>query len=94
LAQALLAAPIGGYLGTLPATLAELYPSHARTTSIAVADNLVTLAFGACGPMIVLWLTGVFHSGLAPAAYVSAAAAVSALSLVVMTDRTGAPLRN
>jgi MHS family proline/betaine transporter-like MFS transporter len=94
LAQALLAAPIGGYLGTLPATLAELYPSHARTTSIAVADNLVALAFGACGPMIVLWLTGVFHSGLAPAAYVSAAAAVSALSLVVMTDRTGAPLRN
>jgi MHS family proline/betaine transporter-like MFS transporter len=92
LAQNLLAAPIGGYLGTLPATLAELYPTRARTTSIAVADNLVAIALGAGGPMIVLWLTGLFHSGLAPAAYVSVGAVISAAAILVMKDRTGEAL--
>jgi MHS family proline/betaine transporter-like MFS transporter len=93
LVQSALAAPIGGYLGTMPATLAELYPTHARTTSIAVADNLVAIALGAGGPMIVLWLTGVLHSGLAPAVYVSCGAAISAFTVLLLTDRTGASLR-
>jgi MHS family proline/betaine transporter-like MFS transporter len=84
LVQSALAAPIGGYLGTMPATLAELYPTHARTTSIAVADNLVAIA---------LWLTGVLHSGLAPAVYVSCGAAISAFTVLLLTDRTGASLR-
>ena len=88
LAQVILAVFIAGYTAPIPAMLAELYPTHNRSTGLSVAYNLSTLIVGAFGPFIVTWLIATTRSSLAPAFYVAIGALVSVGALVASRDHS------
>jgi MHS family proline/betaine transporter-like MFS transporter len=91
--QGALAVLIAGYTAPIAAMLAELFPTQSRSTALSVAYNISTLLVGAFSPLVVTWLIVVTHNPLAPAFYVSGGAAVSALTLLLVRDQTGKPLR-
>ncbi len=62
---------------TLPATMAELAPWRVRCTVLSVGYNVALAILGGTTPMVAAWLMARTHVSLAPAVYLSAAAAVS-----------------
>src|SRR5215467_862433 len=72
------------YSGTLPALMAELFPTATRSTGIAVAYNTSVPIFGGTAPLIATWLVAATGSTLAPSYYLIATSLVSLLVLVVI----------
>src|SRR5215831_6336231 len=72
------------YSGTLPALMAELFPTATRSSGIAVAYNISVPIFGGFAPFIAAWLIAVTGSPLAPSYYLVATSLVSLLVLVVI----------
>ncbi|MGA8933576.1 MAG: MFS transporter [Pseudolabrys sp.] len=72
------------YSGTLPALMAELFPTATRSTGIAVAYNTSVPIFGGFAPFIAAWLIAVTGSPLAPSFYLIATSLVSLLVLVII----------
>ena len=72
------------YSGTLPALMAELFPTATRSTGIAVAYNTSVPIFGGFAPFIATWLVTTTGSPLAPSFYLIAAALLSLLALVII----------
>jgi MHS family proline/betaine transporter-like MFS transporter len=62
---------------TLPATMAELAPWRVRCTVLSVGYNVALALLGGTTPMVAAWLVARTHVSLAPAVYLSAAAAVT-----------------
>jgi MHS family proline/betaine transporter-like MFS transporter len=67
-----------GYYATVPAFLAEMFPTRRRTTGISIAYVLAQLAFGGITPLVVSALIGVTGNPAAPGIYL---AGVTLLSL-------------
>lgn len=55
--QLLFAALVGFYMGPIPATLVELFPTRVRYTGVAISYNFSAAAFGGTAPLIATWLT-------------------------------------
>ena len=72
------------YSGTLPALMAELFPTATRSTGIALSYNISVPIFGGFAPFIAAWLIAVTGSTLAPSYYLIATSLVSLLVLVVI----------
>src|SRR5215471_3487731 len=72
------------YSGTLPALMAELFPTATRSTGIAVAYNTSVPIFGGTAPLIATWLVAVTGSPLSPSFYLIATALISLAVLVVI----------
>lgn len=82
--QSLFCIMVSGFVGVAPATLAEVFPTHVRTTGMSLAYNAAVTIFGGFAPATLTWLgsTGIgFH---APAFYVMAAAAASLIAVLVL----------
>ena len=82
--QILLGLLVGINGATLPATMAELAPWRVRCTVLSVGYNVALALLGGTTPMVAAWLMARTHASLAPAVYLSGAAALSfigALSL-------------
>ena len=75
------------YSGTLPALMAELFPTATRSTGIAVAYNTSVPIFGGTAPLIATWLVAVTGSPLAPSFYLIATAVLSLAVLVIIRMR-------
>ena len=75
------------YSGTLPALMAELFPTATRSTGIAVAYNTSVPIFGGFAPFIAAWLIAVTGSPLAPSFYLIATSLLSLLVLVIIHMR-------
>src|SRR5262249_939265 len=71
------------YSGTLPALMAELFPTATRSTGIAVAYNTSVPIFGGTAPLIATWLVATTGSPLAPSFYLIATALLSLAVLVI-----------
>ncbi|AXH95405.1 MFS transporter [Ornithinimicrobium avium] len=88
---------LGGMLslndGTLPSFLAELFPTNVRYSGFAVSFNLSNALFGGTAPFVATWLIGVTGSVLAPAFYLSAAAVVSGIAVLVARETSKEALR-
>jgi MHS family proline/betaine transporter-like MFS transporter len=84
---------IAAFGAALPATLVELYPRRIRCSALSVSYNAAMGFAGGTAPMVAVYLMGTTRSPISPAIYLSAAAIVSLLALLTMTDRTGKPLR-
>jgi len=62
---------------TLPAVMAELAPWRVRCTVLSVGYNVALAILGGTTPMVAEWLVARTHASLAPAVYLSIAAAVT-----------------
>jgi MHS family proline/betaine transporter-like MFS transporter len=67
-----------GYYATVPAFLAELFPTRRRTTGVSIAYVLAQLAFGGVTPLVVSTLITATGNAAAPGLYL---AGVTLLSL-------------
>ena len=80
------------YVGPIPVTLTEMFPSKVRVTSVSIGYNLVYAIFGGTTPMVAVWLIEKQNDNLAFAWYIVAAAAVSLLIAFTVKDRHKLPL--
>jgi len=75
------------YSGSLPALMAELFPTATRSTGIALSYNISVPIFGGFAPFIAAWLVARTGSPLAPSFYLIATSLLSLAVLVVIRMR-------
>jgi MHS family proline/betaine transporter-like MFS transporter len=92
-AQIVFGISIAFFSGAGPAAIAELFPTRGRSTWMSSSYALAVAIFGGFAPFIAEWLIGVFHSPMAPTAYVMAAAAVSFVVIWRMKETAHVPMR-
>ena len=63
--------------GPILAAFAELFPTKVLSTGLSVAYNFAVTIFGGFAPFLITWLIARTGSNMAPAFYVTLAAAVS-----------------
>ncbi len=90
--QAILGLLLAAFTGPAPALLAEQFPAGLRSTGLSLAYNFAVTIFGGFAAVIVTLLIEATGTKLAPSFYVIAAAAISALTLLSMRDKTGKPI--
>jgi MFS transporter, MHS family, proline/betaine transporter len=79
--QAIIGVLAAGYVGALPALMAELFPTSMRTTGLSVGYSCAVALFGGFAPVINAWLIEATGNALAPSFYLMGAAAVSIAAL-------------
>jgi MHS family proline/betaine transporter-like MFS transporter len=84
---------LGMIMGTAPAMLAELFPSHFRLSGYSLAFNIGLGFGGGTAPLIATALIGATGSTLAAPAYLMVGAVMAMGALYLMTDRSREPLR-
>jgi MHS family proline/betaine transporter-like MFS transporter len=80
--------------GIQGAMMVEVTPPNIRCTALAIGNNIGWSILGGLTPLAATWLTARSGDALAPAWLVAAAAAITAVTLVVTADpfrRTIAP---
>ena len=90
--QGILGLLLAAFTGPAPALLAEQFPAGLRSTGLSLAYNFAVTIFGGFAAVIVTLLIEATGTKLAPSFYVTAAALVSALTLLTMKDKTGKPI--
>jgi MHS family proline/betaine transporter-like MFS transporter len=75
------------YSGTLPALMAEIFPTQTRGTGMALSYNTGVPIFGGFAPFIATWLIGVTGTSLAPSFYLVVTALVSLAVLGIIRSR-------
>jgi MHS family proline/betaine transporter-like MFS transporter len=73
---------LSGYMGGLAVLMSELFPTHIRTTGLAVSYSFSVAIFGGFGPFISTWLIDVTNNASAPSFYLMFCALISILGLV------------
>lgn len=84
--QILLSFSVAVYMGPMPTTLVELFPTRVRFTGVAISYNLIAGLFGGTAPMFSFWLIRTTGSLTSVAFYIMAAAAITAFSLVYFKE--------
>ena len=82
-----------GYYATVPAFLAELFPTRRRTTGISIAYVLAQLLFGGVTPLVNARLIALTGTTTAPGLYLTAVTLLSLLCLFAARAAAGAPAR-
>jgi MFS transporter, MHS family, proline/betaine transporter len=82
----------GLYTGCIPSILAEMFPTRVRYTALSVSYGFAVVLFGGFAPLVATWLVTATGNPLAPAFYVMAGAAVSAIAVLSMKEHLNAPL--
>ncbi len=90
--QSVSAVLLAMYAGPLCAILSELFPTKVRFTALSIGYGMSVTLFGGFAPFIAEYLIGATHNPVAPAYFLVFAAIISAATLLVMKDRTNAPL--
>jgi MHS family proline/betaine transporter-like MFS transporter len=81
--QALLALVFySGYYATVPAALADLFPTRRRTTGVSISYALAQLVFGGVTPLVVGWIILATGNPSSPGIYLSGVAVISLLCLL------------
>ena len=78
--------------GPLCAVLSEFFPTKIRFTALSIGYGLSVTIFGGFAPFIGSWLIQATGRPVAPAYFVILAAVISTITIVLMKDRTNAPL--
>ncbi len=90
--QSLSAVLLAMYAGPLCAILAELFPTKVRFTALSIGYGMSVTLFGGLAPFIAEYLIGATGNPVAPAYFLIFAAIVSTVTLLLLKDRTNAPL--
>ena len=84
--QVLFAVMIAAFSGPGPAAIAEIFPTHMRSTWMSAGYSLAVAIFGGFAPFIATWLIGRTGSPLSPTWYVIGAAVVSTLVILRLPE--------
>jgi MHS family proline/betaine transporter-like MFS transporter len=90
--QSLSAVLLAMYAGPLCAILAELFPTKVRFTALSIGYGMSVTLFGGLAPFIAEALIDSTKNPVAPAYFLIFAAIVSTVTLLLLKDRTNAPL--
>jgi len=82
-----------GYYATVPAFLAELFPTRRRTTGVSIAYVLAQLAFGGVTPLVVSALISATGNAAAPGLYLTGVTLLSLCCLAACWRLTAADSR-
>jgi MFS transporter, MHS family, proline/betaine transporter len=91
--QVLFALAIALFSGPGPAAIAELFPTHMRSTWMSIGYSLAVALFGGFAPYVATWLIARTGSPLAPTLYVMGAAVVSAITIATHKETAHESLR-
>jgi MFS transporter, MHS family, proline/betaine transporter len=80
------------YTGVIPSILAEMFPTRVRYTGLSVSYGFAVVLFGGFAPLISTWLVSMTGNPLAPAFYIMAGGAMSAIAIFSMREHLNAPL--
>jgi MHS family proline/betaine transporter-like MFS transporter len=84
--QVLFGLIIAAFSGPGPAAIAEIFPTHARSTWMSAGYSLSVAVFGGFAPFVATWLIARTGSPLSPTWYVIAAAMVSTLVIASLRE--------
>ncbi|MGK5084603.1 MFS transporter [Bdellovibrionota bacterium FG-1] len=87
-AQLVFTVLMGMYLGPIPATLVEMFPSRVRYSAIALAYNISLCIFGGTAPLLGTWLFKRYHTVTAPALYLGILAALNLVAALNLREDT------
>ncbi|OIV38283.1 MFS transporter [Mangrovactinospora gilvigrisea] len=88
----LLSALLLGMLGTMSATLPNLFPTQYRYGAFAVGYNVSTAVFGGTASFVISALIDSTGNHLMPAFYMMAAAAISVVPIMKIKETAGKPM--
>ena len=74
--------------GTLPAYLAEIFPTDVRYTGFAFSFNCANALLGGTAPLVATWLISSSGSKLSPAWYLVAVALMALVAVCMGKDRS------
>src|SRR5471030_2810945 len=80
------------YAGPLCAILAELFPTKVRFTALSIGYGMSVTLFGGFAPFIAQYLIDTTKNPVSPSFFLIFAAIVSTVTLLLLKDRTNAPL--
>ncbi len=80
---------LAGYIGTMPATLAALFPTAIRYGALAIAYNIAISLFGGTSLPIVAWLVRRTGDPMVPAYYVMGSATIGVIAALCMRESAG-----
>ncbi|MGB4191029.1 MAG: MFS transporter, partial [Rickettsiales bacterium] len=61
---------VGGFMGPIPATLVELFPTNIRFTGLALSYNFSAALFGGTAPFVYLKMIEITGSVMSPIFYI------------------------
>ncbi len=85
--QVALCSVLGAFYGPMSTALAEQFPTHVRSTGLAVAYNFAVMVFGGFAQFFVTWLIQITGTPVAPAFYVMFGAVVGLLAALCLSER-------
>ncbi|MCV7282057.1 MFS transporter [Mycolicibacterium flavescens] len=80
------------YVSTAVSAGVELFATRVRYSGFSIGYNICVAGFGGTTPYIVTWLTAASGDNLAPAWYLIAAAVISLIVVLTLTESAGRPL--
>jgi MHS family proline/betaine transporter-like MFS transporter len=87
--QIVLCSLFGVFNGPVSTALAEQFPTHVRSTALAISYNIAVMLFGGFAQFFVTWLIQATGTPIAPAYYLMFGAAVGLLSALFLKERAG-----
>jgi MFS transporter, MHS family, proline/betaine transporter len=87
--QVVLCSIFGVFNGPVSTALGEQFPTHVRSTALAIGYNIAVMAFGGFAQFFVTWLIHATGTPIAPAFYLMFGAAVGLLAALFLAERAG-----
>ncbi len=84
--QSLFVALLALYIGPLPSIMAEIFPSRVRCSALSVTYNMNLAIFGGTTPLVATFLIHRFKSDTAPGTYLSVAAFLSLITILLLRE--------
>ena len=85
-AQIIFGIALGAYMGPIPATLVELFPTNIRFTGLALSYNISAALFGGTAPFVYLKLIAFTGSVMSPAFYIMSFVVLTVIALLNFKD--------
>ncbi|MEI8346145.1 MAG: MFS transporter, partial [Pseudomonadota bacterium] len=78
---------MAAYLGTIPVTLVEMFPSHIRYSAIGLSYNLSLCIFGGTAPLLATWLVKHYHNIYFVALYLVFLSALNFVAVMFLPEK-------
>jgi MHS family proline/betaine transporter-like MFS transporter len=80
------------FFGAEPAATAEAFPGRVRCSSAAISHNICFAVLGGTAPMVATYLIVRTQNDLSPSIYLMAAALISIIAILSLSETAKAPL--
>jgi MHS family proline/betaine transporter-like MFS transporter len=86
ISQIIFATVVAIYMGPVPTSLVELFPTRVRFTGVALSYNISAAVFGGTAPMVAFWLIKTTENNHAMAYYIIFFSAFTMFTLKYFTE--------